>query len=198
MNAWWPNGAISRWNGSVPCGRAEPAPPRCGPSQLGWPCEGGPGSGAKGGFSEGRTLCVRMARPHKCQGIPFLPLDDARGRWPTGHMSRSTPRLPCGRAEPAPPRSRPSELRWPPGARPGDGVKGGFSEGRTLCVREYGPDASRGIAFAPDDEARGLWPTGHMPRSSRCLPIRACRARPSAESAIRAKMASRCKARGWR
>jgi hypothetical protein len=29
-------------------------------------------------------------------------------------------------------------------------------------------------------------------------PLRACGARPSAESAIRAKMASRCKARGWR
>ena len=28
---------------------------------------------------------------------------------------------------------------------PGDNAKGGFSEGRGLRVREYGPDASQGV-----------------------------------------------------
>ena len=90
-------------------GRAEPAPPR-GLAQHEWRCRENSEMTRKAVFSEGRTLCVRVARPHKCQGIPFLPLDDARGRWPTGHMSRSTPRLPCGRAEPANPPCSPDRL----------------------------------------------------------------------------------------
>jgi hypothetical protein len=54
-----------------------------------------------------------------------------------------------------------------------------FSEGRTPCVREYGPDASRGIPFPPDDEARGrLAYRAHV--SARPMPpLRACGARPS-------------------
>jgi hypothetical protein len=95
-------------------------------------------------FSEGRTLCVRVARPHKCQGIPFLPLDDAGGRWPTGHMSRSTPRLPCGRAEPAPPQGL-AQHEWPCGANPEMARGEVFSEGRGLRVRIAKPYGSRGI-----------------------------------------------------
>ena len=164
----------------LPCGRAEPAPPRCGPSQLGWPCEGGPGSGAKGGFSEGRTLCVRIERPHECRGISFAPDDEARGLWPTGDMSGPGRCLPCGRAEPAPPRSRPSELRWPPGARPGDGVKGGFLGG-THSVRPHG----MALRLARPRVATGaltisLWLKGGEIWGGVMPSLRACGARPSA------------------
>ncbi len=57
-------------------------PSRGGQSKLGWPRGENPGITRRAVFSEGRTLCVRFARPHKCQGIPFPPLDDARGRLP--------------------------------------------------------------------------------------------------------------------
>jgi hypothetical protein len=101
--AWSPTGTCLDQARCFPLRRAEPAPPRGGRSNLAWPFGERPEMTLRAVFSEGRTLCVRMARPHKCRGIPFLPLDDARGRWPTGHMPRSTPRLPCGRAEPANP-----------------------------------------------------------------------------------------------
>jgi hypothetical protein len=46
-------------------GRAEPAPPRGGPSKLGWPCRGeGPEMTRKAVFSEGRGLRARIARPN--------------------------------------------------------------------------------------------------------------------------------------
>jgi hypothetical protein len=32
-------------------------------------CGGKAGDGAKAAFSEGRTLCVRVARPYSCHGI---------------------------------------------------------------------------------------------------------------------------------
>jgi hypothetical protein len=59
MNPRWPNGAIPRYKQSPVSGPAEPAPPRCGPSQLGWPCGGRPGSDARGRFLGG----MRSARP---------------------------------------------------------------------------------------------------------------------------------------
>jgi len=40
-------------------GRAEPAPPRGGPSKLGWPCGGNPGDNVEGGFLGG----ARFLRP---------------------------------------------------------------------------------------------------------------------------------------
>jgi hypothetical protein len=61
-------------------------------------------NGAQVVFSEGRTLCVRVARPHECRGIPFAADGLTMSRWPRGHMPRSSPSPPCGRAEPAPPR----------------------------------------------------------------------------------------------
>ena len=39
-----------------------------------------------------------------------------------------------------------SKARWPYGGSPEMARKAVFSEGRGLCVREYGPDASRGMA----------------------------------------------------
>jgi hypothetical protein len=97
-----------------------------GPSQLGWPCERRPGSGAKGGFSEGRTLCVREYGSDASRGIPFPTDGFTISRWPRGHMSRSSRCLPCGRAEPAPPRDGQAKARRPSGGKPGDDAKGGF------------------------------------------------------------------------
>ena len=85
---------------------------------------------------------------------------------------------PYGRAQPAPRRGGPSQARWRGGERFGDRR---FSRRDALCASAwYGlPDAR---AFHPHPMRRGTarWPTGRMPRSSRCLPIRACGARPSA------------------
>jgi hypothetical protein len=39
---------------------------------------------------------------------------------------------------------------WPHGENPGITRSRIFSEGRTLCAREYGPDASRGYGMITD------------------------------------------------
>ena len=44
-----------------------------------------------------------------------------------------------------------------------------FSEGRTLCVRVVRPNQCQGISFPPHAFKIALGPTGHMPRSNRCL-----------------------------
>ena len=85
-------------------------------------------------FSEGRTPCVRVARPHASRGIPFPPDDEARGRLPNGDMSRSSRGPLCGRAEPAPPRGGPSEGKAASRGKPGDNARGGFLGG-THSVR---------------------------------------------------------------
>jgi hypothetical protein len=139
-----------------------------------------PGDGARAVFSEGRTLCVRVARPHECRGIPFVPLDD--GKRPAGLPGTCLGQgqaFPCGRAEPAPPRGRPSQLRWPPGARPGDGVKGGFLGGthsvRPRCEAPRMPRHSISTRMRPRGPSyRGMFGL------ARCFPLRACGARPSA------------------
>jgi hypothetical protein len=87
--------------------------------------------------------------------------------------------------------------RWPCGASPGITREEVFSEGRTLCVRLAWPNVCRGIPLSRDGRAKPGDPWGHASIKPK-FSLRACGARPSAESAIRAKMASRCKARGWR
>ena len=62
QKAGWPTGHMSRSSASPPCGRAEPAPPR-GASLGERPWGVNPGITRRVLFSEGRTLCVRMARP---------------------------------------------------------------------------------------------------------------------------------------
>ena len=101
-----------------------------------WPSEESPEMTGNAVFSEGRTLCVRVAGPHECRGIAFQPDAEARGRWPTGHMPRSSPCPHCGRAQPAPPRGDHPRVRWPCGGRPGDGARGG-SLGGTHSVRPH-------------------------------------------------------------
>jgi len=66
-NARGSSKVIPRWKQSLIYGRAEPAPPR-GASLGERPCGGRPGDGAEGVFSEGRTLCVRTARPYPNRG----------------------------------------------------------------------------------------------------------------------------------
>jgi hypothetical protein len=100
----WPKREMLRSSASLSRGRAESAPPRGGPSKLGWPCGGRPGDDAKGGFLGG----ARSPRPGgKALLMPrhFI----TRGEWPSGRGLMET----ClgqaqaffnGRAEPAPPR----------------------------------------------------------------------------------------------
>ena len=73
-------------------------------SKVTWPRGRNPGMTRKAVFSEGRTLCVRIERPRECRGIPFAADGLTMSRWPRGHMPRSNPCHPRGRAEPAPPR----------------------------------------------------------------------------------------------
>jgi hypothetical protein len=154
--------------GSALCllhGRAEPAPPR-GASLAKRPWGVNPGITRRVFFSEGRTLCVRMARPHECR-IPFSP-DDARGilgplracrarpsaGWTRGEtmreariggpLARTVPGA-CVAVKPVP--SYPG-VRSPPlrgglawlealGSKPGDNAKGPFLGG-THSVRPHG------------------------------------------------------------
>jgi len=134
---------------SVPRGRAEPAPPRGGPSRARWPCGGKPGDDAKGDFLGG----ARSPRPRGKAGCePGHNMIIGGKRIPGGQMgtcpwlSRSVPR---GRAEPAPPRGGPSRARWPCGERPEMTRKAIFSEGRGLRARVVRLDASRGMSPSP-------------------------------------------------
>jgi hypothetical protein len=97
----WPKREMLRSSASLSRGRAEPAPPRGGPSKLGWPCGGNPGDNVEGGFLGG----ARSPRPGgKTLLMPrhFI----TRGEWPGGRGLMET----ClgqaqaffnGRAEPA-------------------------------------------------------------------------------------------------
>jgi len=80
IRALEPNGDMPRWRPGLPCGRAEPAPPRGG-HPKGEALRGRPGDDARCGF-----LGARIARP--CL-YPYVPLPevtrrvarDLRGRW---------------------------------------------------------------------------------------------------------------------
>jgi hypothetical protein len=114
-------------------------------SKARWPRGGRPGDDAKGGFSEGRTLCVRVVRPRECQDIAFPPGAFTIAPQPKRGMlglARCFPLRACG--------ARPSaggqaQDRSPSGQSPQMTRKAVFSEGRTLCVPEYGPDASQSM-----------------------------------------------------
>jgi hypothetical protein len=54
-------------------GRAEPAPPGGGLSKLEWPCGEGQEMAPRAVFSEGRTLCVRIAGSYGWQGFSLPP-----------------------------------------------------------------------------------------------------------------------------
>jgi len=96
-------------------------------------------------FSEGRGLRVRVARPCASPGYAMITEGRTNGRWPNREMVRSRAGLSRGRAEPAPPGDCSPELGWPGGESPEMTQKAIFSEGRTLCVSDYRPDASRDI-----------------------------------------------------
>jgi hypothetical protein len=131
-------------------------------------------------FSEGRTLCVRVARPHECRGIPFAADGLTMRRWPRGHMPRSSRCPPSGRAEPAPPRGGEAQRGWPSGEGPEMTRKVIFSEGRGLRARKNGADANRGMSSRPTSwretggQKGGDLVVGAMPS------LRACGARPPA------------------
>jgi|GEM_PF-2408842 len=92
-------------------GRAEPAPPRGGQSQVTGLAGEKPDMTRKAIFSEGRTLCARMARPYADRGISLVGggLANGRGRNGDDVWGGTPPRLRACRA-------RPSE-RWPRAAQ---------------------------------------------------------------------------------
>jgi len=95
------------------------------------------GDDAKCGFLGG-THSVRPPSMAK-----RVPRDSVFTRWPggagspTGTCPGSSRSLPCGRAEPAPPRGRLSELGWLCGERPEITWRAVFSEGRGLRACRY-------------------------------------------------------------
>jgi len=90
-----------------------------------------------------------------------------------------------------------SKLGWPSGENPGITRRAVFSEGRTLCVRKYGPDASPGISFPPHASKMTRGPSGDMCRLGPSHPCgRAEPAPPGGASPPR--MALRRKARDAR
>ena len=121
-----------------------------------------------GDFFEGRTLCARVARPNGCRGPSLLggasgKLVARRGDGPVkGQLPFAGGRSPPSRGA--------SLAKRPRGVNQGTTRRVVFSEGRTLCVRMARLNECRGIPFPPDDEARGLWPTGNMSGPGRCLP----------------------------
>jgi hypothetical protein len=147
--ARWPNGAIPRPE-AKPLSRACGARPSRGARSNGrWPSGESRELTRKLIFSEGRTLCVRVARPHECRGIPFAADGLRMSRWPRGQMPRSSRCPPSGRAEPAPPRRGEAQRGWPSGEGPEMTRKVIFSEGRGLRARKYGADANRGMSSRP-------------------------------------------------
>jgi hypothetical protein len=128
--------------------RACGARPSAGGSGLGWPSGESPGITQKAIFSEGRTLCVRVARPCLCRGMSLVEMVGRKVRGVTGMCLVQAQACFDGRAEPAPPRGGLSKLERPCGESPEMAPKAVFSEGRTLCVRIAGPDV--GGFPAPD------------------------------------------------
>jgi hypothetical protein len=167
-------------------------PSRGGQSKLGWPSGENPGITRRAVFSEGRTLRVRKYGPNASPGISFPPHPSKMTRGPCGDMCRLGPSHPCGRAEPAPPGgASPPRMALRRKARDAREV---FSEGRTPCLREYGPDASPDISFPPHASKMTRWPCGDMCRLG---PSHPCgRAEPAPPGgASPARMALRRKAR---
>jgi hypothetical protein len=130
-------------------------------------------------FSEGRTLCVRVARPDASRGIPFPPGDEARGRLAyRAHASvKPVPSYPGVRS---PPLREMAKRRGEglTGANPEMTRKAVFSEGRTLCVRIERLGIMPRHLIPTDPLTKARWPSGDMPGGANAFP-RACGARPS-------------------
>jgi hypothetical protein len=64
-----PSGDMCQLGPSHPCGRAEPAPSRGRQAHYGWLIGEDLATTSRALFSEGRTLCARVARPYASRGI---------------------------------------------------------------------------------------------------------------------------------
>ena len=189
-----PVGETPRMTSCHPFGRAEPAPPR-GPSGGKRPCGKGPEMAREGVFSEGRTLCVRMARPHECRGIPFSPDDEAKGRLAYWAHASVKPVLSYPGVRSPPLRGVEAPRRDGLAGR-GSGI--GDFLGGTHSVRSFGPAERMPRHFFPTTCVEDC-PGAYRPHVSvkRKPTLRACGARPSAGFVIRAGMALRGNARKY-
>ena len=159
--------AIARWRQTLPRGRAEPAPSQGGPSRARWPCEENPGITPGPLFSEGRTPCVRIARPCPCRGISLVEMVRQTAPGLTGTCLVQAQACFNGRAEPAPPWDWSPELGWPSGKGPGIGDFVGGTRSprpRILAGRKPGHPIPSGWL------KMSRWPREHMPRSSAGIP----------------------------
>jgi hypothetical protein len=151
---------------------------------MGYPGSDGLGGETRDGaqvvFSEGRTPCVRVARPHECRGIPFAADGLTMSRWPGGG-DVGVGVMPSLRAC---------------GARPSRGVSRGEMafrwKARGWRERRF---SRRGAVSAPAEYSRADAKAFHFRRSvddepvakrahasvKPMAPLRACGARPSAK-----------------
>ena len=106
-------------------------------------------------FSEGRGLRARVAGPEASQRIPSQPDGSTMSRWPEGE-GNSVGVMPTSRACGARPSGgRQAQDAWPNGENREITRRVVFSEGRGLRARAAGPYQRQGVAFSPDDDARG-------------------------------------------
>ena len=137
--AYWGNGRVKPMVSLRACGAR---PSAKGPSRGERPCGEDPGMMRKALFSEGRTLCARLARPHGCRGISLRPHPLMRAPGPSGDMPRVKP-VPslraCG-ARPSPGLTIRGKLAFRP--RAGNHAKSD-SFGRAPSVR---PDCEAGLS----------------------------------------------------
>jgi hypothetical protein len=162
------------------CGRAEPAPPRGAKRRREGLTGANPGMALRAVFSEGRTLCVRLAWPNVCRDIAFPHGMAVHEAWSPKRgmlgLARGFPLRACG----ARPSRRGDRKRGGlAGEGPGMTRKAVFSEGRTLCVRVVRPRECQDIAFPPGAFTIAPQSKRGMLGLARCFPLRACGARPS-------------------
>jgi len=141
-------------------------------------------------FSEGRTLCVRIAEPHGWEGTSLPPVvrREAGGLMGVQEEGARPPQRACG--------ARPSggwaiQARTALRGKPGDDAKGDFLGG----ARSPRPRVKAGRKpwhdMIMEGRANGRWPKRGNPRVQPRFPQRACGARPSKGWAIQARTALR-------
>jgi hypothetical protein len=157
------------------------SPPLRGGTSPAWMAvRGKVGDDAEGVFSEGRGLRARMVPPYGCRGISFPPDDEAKGPWPPGHTPRSSPCLPCGRAEPAPPRGWAMQARTALRRKARGWREGGFLGGTHSVRPKIRAGSKPGHVTVTDGLAIGWWPKRSKVWIGAMSSLRACGARPSA------------------
>jgi len=126
-------GSILRCKQGVVYGRAEPAPPRGGPSEGEMALRRKAQRRRETSFSRRDALCASALQGRTQTEVQHNQRGQTNARRPNGVISRWKQSLVYGRAEPAPPRGGLSKLGWPSGENPGI-TRRRFSRRGALCA----------------------------------------------------------------